>query len=215
MTAGNSHAQVLAADSHEPKEHASTHESGGSDEIDVTGLTGAGAPTEITDIPTAETDTTKVLAPDGAGGVEFRAESGGGGGPTELDYVELTSGTTNITATSEGTATAVITGSSVAYDGSTRVCIEVFLPGFWAADSQHIYLGLWEDSTFLGRVAMAEGHSGYSNGLFAFARLFRTPSNASHTYTAKAWVTSGTGYVEGGAGGAGNPVAGYIRVVTA
>lgn len=42
MTANNSHAQVLAADSHEPKAHASTHESGGSDEIDVTGLTGAG-----------------------------------------------------------------------------------------------------------------------------------------------------------------------------
>ena len=42
MTAANSHAQVLAADSHEPKAHASTHESGGSDELDVTGLTGAG-----------------------------------------------------------------------------------------------------------------------------------------------------------------------------
>lgn len=42
MTANNSHAQVLAADSHEPKAHAASHQSGGSDEIDVTGLTGAG-----------------------------------------------------------------------------------------------------------------------------------------------------------------------------
>ena len=42
MTANNSHAQVLAADSHEPKAHAASHESGGSDEIDVTGLVGAG-----------------------------------------------------------------------------------------------------------------------------------------------------------------------------
>jgi hypothetical protein len=32
--------------------------------------------TEILDIPTAETDATLVLAPDGAGGVEFRAEAG-------------------------------------------------------------------------------------------------------------------------------------------
>lgn len=32
---------------------------------------------EITDIPTSETDTALVLAPDGVGGVEFRAESGG------------------------------------------------------------------------------------------------------------------------------------------
>ncbi len=37
-------------------------------------------PAEILDIPTAETDDTLVLAPDGAGGVEFRAETGGGGG---------------------------------------------------------------------------------------------------------------------------------------
>jgi hypothetical protein len=35
---------------------------------------------DILDLPTAETDDTLVLAPDGAGGVEFRAETGGGGG---------------------------------------------------------------------------------------------------------------------------------------
>lgn len=35
---------------------------------------------EILSIPTAETDDTLVLAPDGAGGVEFRAEAAGGGG---------------------------------------------------------------------------------------------------------------------------------------
>lgn len=33
---------------------------------------------DILDLPTAETDDTLVLAPDGAGGVEFRAETGGG-----------------------------------------------------------------------------------------------------------------------------------------
>jgi hypothetical protein len=59
--------------------HAASHENGGSDEIDVTGLTGAGAPGDILDLATAETDDTLVLAPDGAGGVEFRAEAGGGG----------------------------------------------------------------------------------------------------------------------------------------
>jgi hypothetical protein len=36
------------------------------------------AVTEITDLPTAEMDDSLVLAPDGAGGVEFRAETGGG-----------------------------------------------------------------------------------------------------------------------------------------
>jgi hypothetical protein len=38
---------------------------------------GASAITDIVNIPTAETDDTLVLAPDGAGGVEFRAGAGG------------------------------------------------------------------------------------------------------------------------------------------
>jgi hypothetical protein len=42
------------------------------------GAVGGGV-ADILDLPTAETDTTLVLAPDGAGGVEFRAETGGGG----------------------------------------------------------------------------------------------------------------------------------------
>lgn len=43
---------------------------------------------DILDLPTAETTATKVLAPDGAGGVEFRAEAGGGGS----DLVQVASG---------------------------------------------------------------------------------------------------------------------------
>jgi hypothetical protein len=63
-----------------PAAHHATHENGGSDEIDCTGLTGVGgAGGNIEDMPTAEMDDALVLAPDGAGGVEFRAESGGGG----------------------------------------------------------------------------------------------------------------------------------------
>ena len=50
------------------EDHASRHSNGGADEVSVENL------------GTAETDTTMVLAPDGAGGVEFRAEAGGGGG---------------------------------------------------------------------------------------------------------------------------------------
>lgn len=40
---------------------------------------------DILDLPTAETDDTLVLAPDGVGGVEWRAEAGGGGGLTTDD----------------------------------------------------------------------------------------------------------------------------------
>jgi hypothetical protein len=42
-------------------------------------VNGAGTPADILDIPTAETDTSLRLAPDGAGGVEWAAGGGGGG----------------------------------------------------------------------------------------------------------------------------------------
>ena len=45
-----------------------------------------GSVAEITDIPTAELDDTLVLAPDGAGGVEFRAEAGGAGLATGTSF---------------------------------------------------------------------------------------------------------------------------------
>ena len=93
---------------------------------------------DILDLPTAETDATLVLAPDGAGGVEFRAESGGGGGgltPLYTDapairlpddasytrfsqgdagdgsvaYIDFTDGETTIVASIDGVDFAVIT----------------------------------------------------------------------------------------------------------
>lgn len=50
------------------------------DEAGTDTAVGGGAVADILDLPTAETDDTLVLAPDGAGGVEWRAETGGGGG---------------------------------------------------------------------------------------------------------------------------------------
>lgn len=63
---------------------------------------GGSAPTEILDIPTVETDDTLVLAPDGAGGVEFRAEAGGGGSSllAVIAYKPASNTTTPVTSTS-------------------------------------------------------------------------------------------------------------------
>jgi hypothetical protein len=66
----------LLADPQTPLGHHTSHELGGSDEVDVTGLPGSGSG-NIEDLTTAEMDDALVLAPDGAGGVEFRAEVGG------------------------------------------------------------------------------------------------------------------------------------------
>lgn len=65
----------------------------------VTGIGGAIA--DILDLDTAETDDTLVLAPDGAGGVEFRAEAGGA---AHVGAKAYNSGTQTI---ANGTETAV------------------------------------------------------------------------------------------------------------
>ena len=56
-----------------PANHHELHEEDGSDEIEASAL------------GTTEMDDTLVLAPDGTGGVEFRAEAGGGGAPGGAD----------------------------------------------------------------------------------------------------------------------------------
>ena len=180
MTAANSHAQVLAADSHEPKAHASTHESGGSDELDVTGLTGAGG--------------------------------GGGGGGTELDYVEFHA-TVSPTATSAATANTVVTGSAVAYDGSTAVWIEFFAPLAQPGDSgATMTFTLYDGSSAVGTIgALGRAGSGASYSVVN-CRWRLTPSAATHTYSIRAWVSTGTGSIGSGDGTTG--AAGFIRIAT-
>jgi hypothetical protein len=58
----------------------------GLDDADVDTDYGVTSVTEITDLPTAETDDTLRLAPDGAGGVEWAA-GGGGSGPANAVYL--------------------------------------------------------------------------------------------------------------------------------
>lgn len=58
----------VTANQHHAEDHASRHEDGGADEL------------EVEDLATAETDTDLVLRPDGGGGVIWAADSGSGGG---------------------------------------------------------------------------------------------------------------------------------------
>ena len=81
-----------------PAAHHATHEDGGSDEVDCTGLAGTGASAhaashekagadelEVADLATAELDDTLVLSPDGGGGVEFRAPAAAGASPATFE----------------------------------------------------------------------------------------------------------------------------------
>ena len=96
----------LLADGQTPLPHDTSHQNGGTDEISVAGLSGLLADPQtplghavshgdggsdelsITTLPTAEVDTTKVLKPDGLGGVAWGADAGGGSSITGIDVDE-------------------------------------------------------------------------------------------------------------------------------
>lgn len=121
----------------------------------------------------------------------------------EFDYVQKTTNT-SITGTS-GSETTVVTGAAVTYDGSTIVMVE-FYAAFAAPDStasRSLTVGLFESTTEIARLCYAEAAVTTQPDYKPFYGRYRfTPTNASHTYNIKAWVSAGTGLVGGGAGGA-------------
>lgn len=137
----------------------------------------------------------------------------------EFDYAELTSATTSITATSAATATTVLSGNSVSYDGSTVVLIEFFAYAVAIDSDASVQFNLFDGSTDLGRLASYQAvASGATTGTIvtavAVARRL-TPSNASHTYIIKAWRSAGTCSVFAGAGGTDTPLPAFIRITKA
>lgn len=135
--------------------------------------------------------------------------SSGGGGTVEHSYVERTTDL-SITATTDATAQTFISSDAVAYDGSTRVKIELFAPLLAPAASQAIVVNLYDGATDLGQLGeVVIGQSTF------YAVRFLTPSNATHTYHFKVWKTSGTATAHAGAGGVATLMPAFIRITTA
>lgn len=155
--------------------HASTHEDGGADELEITALataetdttkvlspdgaggvawaTNAGA-ADILDLPTAETDDTLVLAPDGAGGVEFRAEAGGGGGGwTTLNDV-TTRTVTNSTTETDMLPAVSVAGGAIGVNGAIRVTI---IGNVNHAETGNCTIRVYYGATVIASVGLSEG----------------------------------------------------------
>ncbi len=133
----------------------------------------------------------------------------------ELDYVQITS-PVSITATSEATATTCITGSAVSYDGSTVVEIDWFAPYVNPDNSvagRYMQAILYDGSSSIGELNVL-GNQVAGQTMWSVLRGSRrlTPSNASHTYSIRAYVSAGTGSFGAGAAGTGNYQPAFIRV---
>lgn len=125
----------------------------------------------------------------------------------EYAYNDVQSGTISITATTEGTATTVVTASAVTFDGSTPVVIEFYAP-YVSKGTTFTRVYLYDGSNSIGFI----GHVDASGGVpFRVARRL-TPSAASHTYSIRASVDAGTGSVIGGAGGLAAYMPAFIRI---
>jgi len=130
----------------------------------------------------------------------------------EYDYVPFTANVSP-TATTEATANTVVTGNAVAYDGATTVMIEFFSSIVRAnlTAGATMTFCLYDGAASIGFIA-AVGNPSTSAGYSVVRASQRlTPSNASHTYSIRAFVSGGTGIVGAGVGGVGATVPGYIR----
>lgn len=129
----------------------------------------------------------------------------------ELDYAQITASTSGITATTEATSQAVITGNAVYYDGS-RVKLSFFAPKLSSAASLAATFVVYRDSTVIGQVF---GGTVNTTAAGLELELIDTPAVGAHTYAVKAFVSGSTLTVNAGAGGSGNLVPGFLRVTKA
>ncbi len=130
----------------------------------------------------------------------------------EFDYVGITSNV-SITATTQATANTVVTGNAVTYDGSTVVIIEFFSafakPASSAAADMTIVL--YDGASAVGNMGYQTAESTNAAYLPLSLRVRLTPSNAAHTYSIRAFVSTGTGVVGANSGGA-NGYPAFIRI---
>lgn len=135
-----------------------------------------------------------------------------GGAGTEWDYAQITANPAGITATTEGTAVAVITGSSITYDG-TKVKIEISIPSSSETNSGAVgTFVLLRDSTVVGQIKTSANSGGQASG---YGVVFDTPTAGAHTYAVKCFTSGGTWTIGAGSGGSGNLVPAFLRVTKA
>jgi hypothetical protein len=140
----------------------------------------------------------------------------GGGSSSELDYAQITSPVAP-TATTEATANTVVTGAAVAYDGSTPINIEFFSPQARAQGTTNaqLILVLYDGAASIGLLGVLNSPSSNPNWVPLLARTRITPSAATHTYSIRAFVSTGTASIQAGAGGLGAVVPAFMRITAA
>jgi hypothetical protein len=131
---------------------------------------------------------------------------------TQLVKDTISANSAAITATTEGTSVAVITGSSFTYDGTSEVKIEFWAPGVNVSVAPTVVTWvLYRDATVVGQALYVGAVSGAVNPS-PYVAFHETPTAAAHTYTLKAFVNANSLTVLAGAGGAGALLKAFLKV---
>lgn len=134
----------------------------------------------------------------------------------ELDYTEFTS-PVSVTGANEAGATTIVTAGAVTFDGSTVAIVEFYAPVATpeSVAAKTLSLFLFDGSSGIGTIGQVTAVASQTHRVPVLVRRRLTPSAASHTYSIRGSVTTNPGTVTVGAGGTGNYMPGYIRIVKA
>lgn len=133
----------------------------------------------------------------------------------EIGYTQITA-PVNVTGTTSGAATTVITANPVAFDGAP-VMMTFYSPSVRADTaglSDLLTISLFEGSTEIGQIAVIRATDLTVGNVVSICPQYRfTPTAGIHTYLIKAYVTSTTGTPQVGAGTGGTTaqVAAFVR----
>ena len=126
---------------------------------------------------------------------------------TKLDYVErdLTSVGGILTVSGHGandvTAPVFIQGNAITLDGSTEICVEIFIAASEPNIGASIGADLWDGSTFICTLTDSSTPKGSGVGgkdaTTMYGRRFLTPSAGSHTYAIRLWCVNDAGTSSG------------------
>ena len=149
-----------------------------------------------------------------AGEITIAASASGSG--SEIGYDQITSNV-NVTGTTEGTATTLITCASHSFTGAP-VVVEFYATGARppsSAITDQLVIGLFESGTLVSRLAqVGAATTNNPNPITTLTGLLRfTPSAGSHSYVVAGWATTTTGtpLVAAGTGGPGNNAPTFVR----
>lgn len=133
----------------------------------------------------------------------------------QYDYVQITS---NVVVSGSSVAQiTVITGTSVTYDGSTRVRLEFYAPivEAGAASAASVTIELWDGGTDLCDLGGVTTPAAAVMDAPFYACIFLTPTAAAHQYIIKAFRSNANGLVAAGTGTGTGFAPAFLRITKA